>query len=82
MLKWLDHSKLLSGIVDWFSNFLARQRGLPVIVGIVLVGISLVIQSAAVYADTRFLELIGVIVQHAGVLIALIGLLLAAPLGR
>lgn len=82
MLKRLDESQLLSNIIQKLSNSLARQRGLPVIVGIVLVVISLVIQSVDVFAESNLLELLGVITHNGGVLIALIGLLLATPLGK
>lgn len=82
MLRWIDRWRLLSNILDWFSNLLAKKRGLPVLVGVLLIFASLVIQSTSVYVDNQPLELLGVMFEHAGVLIALIGLLLATPLGR
>lgn len=82
MFKWVDRSRLLSGILDWFSNLLAKQRGLPIVIGIILVLISFVLQSVNVFADSNILHLIGLFVHHVGVLIALIGILLATPLGR
>lgn len=82
MLKWIDQSRLLSGLLDWFSNLLAEKRGLPILLGILLVVASMLVQSVNVFLEQPIVDLIGIIVHHAGVLIALIGVLLANPLGR
>lgn len=82
MLKRIDESEFLSSVLQKFSNGLARQRGLPVVIGIIFVIISFVLQSINVFADSNLLELLGVATHHLGVLIALIGLLLATPLGK
>jgi hypothetical protein len=82
MLRWIDRSRFLSGVLDWFSNLLAKRRGLPIVAGITLVSLSLILQSVNVFTDSELLDLIGIIVHHSGVLIALLGLLLATPLGR
>lgn len=82
MLRWIDRSRFLSGLLDWMSNLLAEKRGLPLVVGIGCVLVSLILQSIAVFADSQLLDFLGVIVHHTGVLIALVGVLLATPLGR
>jgi hypothetical protein len=82
MWKIIDESRFLSRFLERLSNTLAKQRGLPVVIGIFLVIVSLVVQGINVYADSKILELIGVIVQHLGLLSALIGLLLAEALGE
>jgi vacuolar-type H+-ATPase subunit I/STV1 len=82
MWKIIDESRFLSRFLERLSNALSKQRGLPVIIGILLVIISLIVQSINVYANSQVLELIGVIVQHLGLLSALIGLLLAEALGE
>lgn len=82
MLKRIDESQFLSNILQKFSNGLARQRGLPIVVGIALIIVSFVLQSIDVFTDSNLLELLGVVTHHLGVLIALIGLLLSAPLGK
>ena len=82
MWKLIDESSFLSRFLERLSTSLSKQRGLPVIFGILLVIISFIVQAVNVYADSRTLELIGVIVQHLGLLSALIGLLLAEALGE
>lgn len=82
MLNRLDRSPLLLKVFQRITNTLARQRGLLPVLGIVLVIVSLVVQSINVYADETTLALIGVVTHHLGVLIALIGMLIVVPLGK
>jgi uncharacterized membrane protein HdeD (DUF308 family) len=82
MLKRIDESARLSKIIDALSNRLARQRGLPLIIGIVLVFVALIVQSVNAYANSDFLELIGVVLQNAGIITALIGIAMVNPLGK
>lgn len=81
MFKRIDSSPGLARFLAHFTERLAKQRGLPVVIGIVLVIISFVVQSINVYAHSQILELIGVIVHHVGLLTALIGLLVSEVLG-
>jgi hypothetical protein len=82
MFKSIDRSERLLRFVKSLSSALARYRGLPVVIGIIFVIIAFAIQIINVYADSQLLELLGVIVQYVGLLTALIGLLLADPLGK
>ena len=82
MLKWIDQSPALAKLLENVSTILTRQRGLPVVVGIIFVIVSLILQSINVYAHNVILELAGVIVLHIGILAALIGLLMAEALGQ
>jgi hypothetical protein len=82
MFKNLDRSRRVSRILDQVSNSTAQRRGVPVLVGITLVVASLILQSIGVYADSRAVDLLGVICLHLGVLTALMGILLFAPLGK
>jgi hypothetical protein len=81
VFKRLDQSSGLARLIEALGNFLARQRGLPVVVGIVLVVISFVVQLLNVFVGSGVLELIGVVVLHLGIISALVGLLLAEALG-
>jgi hypothetical protein len=81
MFKWLDQSPLIARLLETVSTAMTRQRGLLVIVGILCVFISFVVQAVNVYAGNTTLELIGVITLHVGILVALIGLLMAEALG-
>ena len=81
MFRWLDRSSALSKLLEKVSTAMTRRRGLPVIVGILCVIISFVAQAVNIYVGSTTLELIGVIALHVGLLLALIGLLLAEALG-
>ena len=82
MFKRINESTTLARIIEFLSEFLAKRRGLPVVIGIGLVIISFILQTVDVYNPSQLLRLSGVITQHLGILIALIGLLLAEPLGK
>mgnify|MGYP007127369083 CR=1 FL=1 len=81
-MKRIDESPLLTALLQRASNVLARQRGLPVVAGIVLIIASLIVQSIDVFTGSKWLELAGVLLLHTGILAGLIGLLLATPLGK
>lgn len=82
MFKRIDESPRLARFFEFITTTLAKKRGLPVIIGIVFILISLLLQSVAVFAASPILDLLGVIILHTGILIALIGLLLADALGQ
>ena len=82
MFKRIDESSWLASRIASFSEFMAKRRGLPVVIGIGLVIISFVLQLVDVYATSPTLHLISVITLNVGILAALIGLLLADPLGK
>ena len=82
MLRRIDQSPLFARVLEGTSNFISRYRGLPVIIGVVLLIISMVLQIADVYADNQIMQVVGIITHHIGVLIALVGLLLATPIGK
>ena len=81
MFKRLDRSPVFARLIEALGNFLARQRGLPVVIGIILVVVSFIVQLVNVFADSVVMEVIGVVVLHVGIISALVGLLLAEALG-
>ncbi len=82
MFKRIDRSPALARFLERLSAALARQRGLPVIIGVLLIAISFVVQLVNVYAPSQTLDLVWTITHHLGLIIALIGLLLVQPLGN
>ena len=82
MFKRLDRSPSIARLLERLSATLARQRGLPVVIGVLLVIVSFIVRLVDVYVGSQLLELIWVITHHLGIIIALIGLLLVEPLGR
>lgn len=81
MFKRIDQSPTLARFFERLTSLLARQRGLPVVIGIVLVIISFIVQIVNVYVGAPWLEIIGISALHIGVIIALGGLLLSEALG-
>jgi hypothetical protein len=82
MFKRIDESHVLASLIARISDFIAKRRGLPVVVGIILVFISLILQLVDFSTGTSVVRLIAIITQSLGILIALIGLLLSDPLGK
>lgn len=82
MFKRIDESTFLSRLIENISSILAKQRGLPIVIGIGFIIVAFVVQIIEVYTPSQPLEVVGIIFHHMGVLTALIGLLLAEPLGK
>ena len=82
MFKRIDRSPALARLLEQFSAALARQRGLPIILGVLLVAISFIVQLVNVYNPSQTLDLIWTVTHHLGLLLALIGLLMVEPLGQ
>ncbi len=81
-MRHIDESRFLIRLLQRISEWLAKQRGLPIIIGVVSVLLSLFVQVANLYANSPVLELAGVVFLHVGILIALIGILLIEPIGK
>lgn len=82
MFKRIDQSPALAKLLERLTTTLAKQRGLPVVIGIMLVIVSFVLQSVNIAAQSPLLEFAGVAALHIGVLVALIGLLVSEALGK
>ncbi len=82
MLRFIDRSRFLQRLIDGASTILARQRGLPVVIGLALILVALFLQVINVFAPSLGLELLGIVLNGIGVAAAFIGLLLATPLGK
>jgi len=81
-MRQIDQSSALARLLERFSTGLARQRGLPVVIGVILIAISFIVQLINLVLPTPLLDLLWTITHHLGLIIALIGLLLIEPLGR
>jgi len=81
MLKRLDKSQPLIRLVARLSALLSKKRGLPVVIGVMLIIVGFVLQLINVSVASTELEILQIVVHNAGILIALIGFLLAEPLG-
>lgn len=81
-MRRIDQSSAIARLLERFSSGLARQRGLPVVIGIILLVISFVVHLAGINTPSATLDLIWSITHHLGLVIAFVGLLLIEPLGR
>lgn len=82
MMQKLDQSPGLIRLLNRTSTIFARRRGLPVIMGIVLVAISLILALVNLSVESQLLGLLQIVAHHVGVILALVGLLLSQPLGN
>jgi hypothetical protein len=82
MFKGIDRSPLLSRLIESLSSELAKRRGLPIVVGVLLVAVSFVIQLVNLSTPSPTLDWLWAITHHVGILIALIGIILVEPLGQ
>lgn len=81
MFKKIDQSNILLRLLQQLSSWLAKNRGLPIIVGIVLILVSTILQLFSPGSDAT-LHTINLLLQNGGIIIALIGILLMEPLGK
>jgi hypothetical protein len=78
----LDRSPRIKSLIKWLSSSLAAKRGLPVMGALFLTVISLIVNVAWVASGNAVVGVCGFLVLHMAILIGLLGVLLAEPLGR
>lgn len=82
MFKRIDQSNVLVRLLQKVSAWLARNRGMPIILGIVLIILSTIVRLISIGVEEPIVEAIYVLLQNGGILLALIGILLLEPLGK
>lgn len=82
MFQRLDRSRRISSMIERLSGWLARRRGLPIVAGIGLVLVSFVCALINGASPSPVLHTAATFTLYAGLLLALIGILLVEPLGR
>jgi hypothetical protein len=82
MFKRIDQSSLLARLLERLTSTLARQRGLPVVIGVILITFSFLFDLLNRASPSSTLALLWSITHHLGLIIAFIGLLIIEPLGR
>lgn len=63
------------------TSWLAKRRGLPILIGVVLFFVGGTLEFFNVLIDSQFLALVEVFTRNTGILLALVGILLLEPLG-
>lgn len=83
LYRQIDRSPRLSVWLQEVSNNLSRRRGLPTLVAIGLVIVSLILHLIIDFVPASpFIRLLADLFLHIGILVGLLGVLLAEPLGR
>jgi len=82
MFKHIDESPLLIRALARLSNYLARHKGLPMIVGIIMIVVATILELWNISAGSAALAAIQVLLRNGGIVVALIGFLLVEPLGK
>jgi hypothetical protein len=82
MFRRIDESRGLGKLIEGLSGTLAKQRGLPILIGVGLVLVSFIISLVNYAVNVPVLDLLWSITHHLGLLSALIGILLVEPLGK
>ncbi len=82
MFKRIDQSSRFARMLESLSSGLAKRRGLPIIIGIGLVIVAFIAQILNLLAPAALWEWVWAITLHVGLITALIGIVMAEPLGR
>ena len=83
MYRQIDRSPRFGAWLQQLSNNLARRRGLPIMIAIALVFLSLIVHLIAdVTPASPFIHILADLLLHIGILTGLIGILLSEAVGR
>lgn len=82
MFRRIDRSKFLIRSLEFVSTALAKERGTPILIGIILIAGGMIIRLFNVGLDSTTLQFFGILFHDLGIILALVGLLLSEPLGR
>lgn len=82
MLKRIDRSSKIANLLEGLSATLAKRRGLPIVIGLLLIVLSLIVSLIGFAVQSPVLEIIWSLTHHLGIIIALVGILLVEPLGQ
>ena len=81
-MKQIDRSTLLIRLLERISSFLSKQRGLPIVVGIIFIAGGGILEFVNVALESDIIEMVQIIFRSFGLVSALVGILLLEPLGQ
>jgi hypothetical protein len=82
MFKRFDESPFFIRLLQRLSTLLAKQRGLPIVIGIVLIALGFIVQLINLFINSPTLDFIQIVLHNVGIILSLVGVLLAQPLGN
>ncbi len=80
-MKQVDQSSNLIKALARLSTWLAKQRGLPIVIGIIFIAGGGVLEFVNIFFENPLVSMIEVIFHHFGLITALVGIALLEPLG-
>lgn len=82
MKNRLDRSRTLIKLLERISAWLAKQRGLPIVVGVIFITGGGVLEFLNVAFQSPGVAMVEIIFRTFGIVTALVGILLLEPLGQ
>lgn len=82
MKKQIDRSQTLIKVLERISNWLAKQRGMPIVIGIIFITGGGVLEFLNVAFESSAVSMIEIIFRTFGIVTALVGILMLEPLGQ
>lgn len=80
-MRKIDESSFLIRLLTNISNTLTRQRGLPIVVGILLIAGGGILEFVNVGFGSSIIEMVEIVLRNFGIITALVGIALLEPLG-
>ena len=80
-MRKIDESSFLIRLLTNISNTLTRQRGLPIVVGVILITVGGVLEFANVTLESPIIAMFEIAIRTFGIITALVGIALLEPLG-
>jgi hypothetical protein len=81
-MKQIDRSTMLIRVLETISTWLAKQRGLPIVIGIIFIAGGGVLEFLNVAFQSNAVAMVEIIFRNFGLVTALVGILLLEPLGQ
>lgn len=81
MFRWIDRSPFLNRMIPRLTTLFSKNRGLPVLLGILFFVIGFILEVLNYALQIPILDLAQILFRNIGVLTALVGFLLIEPLG-
>jgi len=81
-MKKIDNSQTLIKLLNNVSSWLAKQRGLPIVIGVIFITGGGVLEFLNVAFESPGVAMVEIIFRTFGIVTALIGILLLEPLGQ
>jgi hypothetical protein len=82
MKNRLDRSQTLVKLLNTVSSWLAKQRGLPIVIGVIFITGGGVLEFLNVAFQSPGVAMVEIVFRTFGLVTALVGILLLEPLGQ